>query len=262
MKYFIYIITFVFLNLSALWANSTLVVGASAVPHAEILEFVKPYLKKQNINLKIIIFQDYILPNKALASGDIQANFFQHEAYLEGQNKQNSYNFVSVAKVHIEPMGIYSQSYANLKDIKENDKIIFSNSVADRGRVLLLLQAAGLIKLKKGIKVTALDIPDIIYNPKSLSFVNNVDPAMLPQIYKRLEGVTVINTNYALEAGINPLKDALFLEPSNSPYVNILVTTKELQNDPRIQALANALRSKETKDFILKKYKGAIVPAS
>lgn len=261
MKYLFYIIFSVFLNLSALWANSTLVVGASAVPHAEILEFVKPYLKKSNINLKIIIFQDYILPNKALASGDIQANFFQHEAYLDAQKKQNDYNFVSVAKVHIEPMGIYSKAYKSLKGIKNHDQIIFSNSVADRGRVLLLLQAAGLIKLKKGIKVTALDIPDIIYNPKSLILVNNVDPAMLPQIYNRLEGITVINTNYALEAGINPLKDALFLEPSNSPYVNVLVTTKELQNDPRIQVLVNALKSKETKDFILKKYKGAIVPA-
>ncbi|XWO13563.1 Methionine-binding lipoprotein MetQ [Candidatus Hepatincola sp. Pdp] len=262
MKYLFYIIFLVFLNLSALWANSTLVVGASAVPHAEILEFVKPYLKKSNINLKIVIFQDYILPNKALATGDIQANFFQHEAYLEAQIKQNDYNFVAVAKVHIEPMGIYSKNYTSLQDIKLGSQIIFSNSVADRGRVLLLLQAAGLIKLKQGIKITALDISDIIYNPKNLSFVNNVDPAMLPQIYNRLEGVTVINTNYALEAGMNPLKDALFLEPSNSPYVNILVTTKELQNDPKIQALVKVLKSKETKDFILKKYKGAIVPAS
>ena len=241
---------------------SELIVGATAVPHAEILEFAKPILEKKGIELKIIVFNDYILPNKALYSKDVDVNFFQHTVYLNQQVKDNpEYKFTVLGAVHIEPMGLYSKRYKNISLIQNGDTILFSNSVADRGRVLSLLAKAGLITLKAKVPVVNLDISDIVSNKKQLVFKNDVDPAMLPKAYLTDEvALLVINTNYALEANLNPIKDALFLEDSQSDYSNILVVRSGDETRAEIKELKAVLNSPEVQKFIEDKYQGAIVP--
>lgn len=243
-------------------ANKTtkLVVGASPVPHAEILEHVKPILKKKGIDLEIKEFQDYILPNKALASGELDANFYQHIPYLAEQKQKFHYDFANVGKVHIEPIGIYSKKYKNLKDLPNGATIIMSNSVSDEPRLLDLLQQVGLIKLKKNIGYDA-SFKDIVDNPKHLKLKAKYDAGMLPKIYQNGEGDAVmINTNFALDAGLNPLKDAVALESSESPYANIVVARAKDKDKPAIKTLVDVLQSKEVQQWILDKWKGAIVP--
>lgn len=242
---------------------TTLTVGASAVPHAEILEQAKPLLKKKEIDLKIVTFQDYVLPNKALASKKLDANYFQHIPYLESQNKQFGYNFVNAGGIHIEPIGVYSKKYKKLSDLPDGAHIIMSNSVADHGRLLSLLESAGLIKLKPGIDKTKATLKDVAENPKHLKFDANYDAALLPKIYQNGEGDAVlINSNYALQAGLNPMKDAIALEDKNSPYVNVIAVRKGDENKPAIKELVNVLHSKQIQYWIINKYKGAIVPVS
>ena len=260
MKQLLQISIFLLSSISILFAGE-IIVGASAVPHSEILEFAKPILKKQGVDLKIVIFNDYILPNKALESKDLDANFFQHIVYLDAQNKEFKYNFVNIGAIHIEPMGIYSSSIKSLKNLAEGAKVIFSNSVADRGRALMLLQNAGLIKLQDGVDPINADFKDIISNPKKLVFTNDVDPAMLPKIYANNEAdLILINTNYALSANLNPSKDALFIEGASSPYANIVVARQDNRNNPDLVKLIEVLKSLEVKKFEEDKYKGAIIP--
>ncbi|MBM7651990.1 MetQ/NlpA family ABC transporter substrate-binding protein [Neobacillus cucumis] len=243
--------------------TTKLVVGASTVPHAEILEQAKPILKKKGIDLEIKTFTDYILPNKALASKELDANYFQHIPYLNSQNKEFGYGFVNAGGIHIEPIGVYSKKYKNLKDLPTGAHLIMSNSVADHGRLLSLLEAQGLIKLKSGIDKTKAEIKDVVENPKKLVFDANYEAKLLPQIYKNGEGDAVlINSNYAIEAGLNPMKDAIALEDKNSPYVNVIAVRKGDENKPAIKTLVEVLHSKEIQDFIIKKYKGAVVPVS
>ncbi|NRD76419.1 ABC transporter substrate-binding protein [Bacillus sp. BRMEA1] len=243
--------------------ETTLTVGASAVPHAEILKQAIPLLKKQGINLKIVTFQDYILPNKALASKQLDANYFQHIPYLESQNKQFGYNFVNAGGIHIEPIGVYSKKYKKLSDLPDGAHILMSNSVADHGRLLSLLENAGLIKLKAGIDKTKATLKDVAENPKHLKFDANYDAALLPKIYQNGEGDAVlINSNYALQAGLNPMKDAIALEDKNSPYVNVIAVRKGDENKPAIKALVEVLHSKEIQNWIIKKYGGAVVPVT
>lgn len=242
---------------------TTLVVGASAVPHAEILKQAQPILKQKGINLVIKTFQDYILPNKALATKQLDANYFQHIPYLTAQNKQFGYNFVNAGGIHIEPIGIYSKKYKKLSDLPNRAHLIMSNSVADHGRLLSLLEAQGLIKLKPGIDKTTADIKDVVDNPKDLVFDANYEAALLPQIYQKGEGDAVlINSNYAIQNGLNPLKDAIAIEDKNSPYVNVIAVRKGDENKPAIKTLVEVLHSKPIQDFILQKYKGAVVSVS
>jgi len=243
--------------------NKELVVGASNVPHAVILEEAKPLLKKEGIDLKIVKFQDYVLPNKALQSKELDANYFQHIPYLEAQMKENGYKFENAGGIHIEPIGVYSQKYKSLDDLPNGAKIIMSNSVADHGRMLSLLQQEGLIKIADGVDPTVATLKDIAENPKNLKFEANVDAGLLPQVYKHKEGDAVlINTNYAIDAGLNPMKDAIALEGKESPYVNIIAVRKGDKDKKEIKALVKVLHSKEIQDFIIEKYKGAVVPVS
>jgi len=236
-------------------------VGASAIPHAEILEFVQPVLKKQGYKLEIVTFQDYVLPNKALASKDLDANYFQHVVYLEAQIKEHAYDFINAGNIHIEPMGMYSKSVTDLKDLKQGATIIFSNSVGDRGRVLALLQSSGLISLQTGIATVDLDFRHVRSNPKALVLKNNVDPALLASVYNNQEGdIVIINTNYALEAGLSPAADALAIETSSSPYSNVVAVRAEDKDSEKIKLLVAALQSPEAVEFIKTKYKGAVVP--
>ncbi|UAL51742.1 MetQ/NlpA family ABC transporter substrate-binding protein [Bacillus sp. CMF21] len=242
--------------------TKTLKIGASNVPHAEILEEAQPLLEEKGIELDIVPFQDYILPNKSLASKEIDANFFQHIPYLESQMAENKdYDFVNAGGIHIEPIGVYSKKHKSLEEIPEGGTIIMSNSVADHGRMLSLLESEGLITIKEGVDKTTATIDDIAENKKNLKFKADVEASILPQAYNNDEGDAVlINTNYAIGAGLNPQKDAIALEGSESPYVNIITVRKGDEDKKEIKALVEVLHSKEIQSFIEEKYEGAVVP--
>ena len=244
--------------------TTKLVVGASNVPHAEILEEAKPLLKDKGIELEIIPFQEFVLPNKALESKEIDANYFQHIPYLEKQIKENGYDFVNAGGIHIEPIGIYSKKYKSLDELPEGAKVIISNSVADHGRVLALLEKEGLIKLKEGVDKVSATLDDIVENPKKLEFDTEYAPELLPQIYNNDEGdIVIINSNFALGAGLDPKKDPIAIESGeNNPYVNIIAVRSGDENRKEIKTLIEVLHSKEIQDFILEKYKGAVVPVN
>ncbi|MBO9165651.1 MetQ/NlpA family ABC transporter substrate-binding protein [Lactiplantibacillus pentosus] len=243
--------------------TTTITVGASAVPHAQILKHVQPELKKEGVNLKIKVFQDYVLPNKALASKELDANYFQHIPFLKNWNKENNGTLVSAGKVHLEPIGVYSKKVKNLKDLKDGATVLVSSNVADYGRVLTLFKDAGLITLKKGTDLTSATFNDIKTNKRHLKFKHSYEAKLMPTFYKNNEGdAVVINANYAVQAGLNPKKDAIVLEKSDSPYANIVAVRKGDKNKPAIKKLMKALRSKSTQKWIEKKYKGAILPVS
>ncbi|MCH5585280.1 MetQ/NlpA family ABC transporter substrate-binding protein [Shimazuella sp. AN120528] len=237
--------------------SQTLTVGATQVPHAEILNFVKPILKKQGVDLQVKVFQDYVLPNRAVEEGQIDANYFQHIPWMETTNKENGFHLVKVVGVHIEPMGAYSQKIKNKSQIKNGATIAVPNATSEITRALLLLDANGVIKLdnRNGEKT----VKNIVSNPKHVQ-IKPLEAAMLPRVLDQVD-LAIINTNYALQAKLNPTKDAIFIEDSKSPYVNVLATKKGKENDPRIQKLAKVLNSPEVKKFIEDKYKGAVVPA-
>src|SRR5690625_5179236 len=196
----------------------TIKVGASSVPHAEILEEAEPILAEEGITLEIEPYEDYVLPNDDLASGELDANYFQHIPYLEQTIADTGYDLTQIGGIHIEPMGAYSKSYASIDDIPEGTEVISSNSVAEHGRVLGLLQSQGLITLDDSVDVAAATIDDIVDNPKNLQFSPDYEPAFLPEIYETEEDtLVVINTNYAFEAGLKPLEDSLFIEGNDSP---------------------------------------------
>lgn len=229
------------------------------MPHAQILNVVKPLLEKEGITLEIVEFTDYVQPNLKLAEKELDANYFQHIPYLEDFSKEHNLDLTYIAKVHIEPMGIYSQKIKNLSELKEGATIAIPNDATNGGRALLLLQSAGVIKLKPdaGIKAT---VNDIVENPKKKLKISELEAATLPRVLSDVDAA-VINTNYALEAGLIPTKDALFIESANSPYVNVLVVRKGDESRPELKKLAEALNSPEVKKFIEETYKGAVVPA-
>lgn len=237
---------------------TTLTVGATPVPHGEILEQVKPMLKAEGIDLKVVEFTDYVKPNLALNDKELDANFFQHEPYLDKFNAEHGTDLVSVAKVHLEPMGIYSHKIKNLNELADGAKVAIPNDPTNGGRALLILQKAGLITLKTGDSITA-TVQDITENKKNLQFVE-LEAAQIPRSVDDVD-IALINTNFAMEGGFNPLKDALYIESKDSPYANILVVWKGDENRPEIQKLVKALQSPEIKKFIEDKYQGAIVPA-
>lgn len=233
-------------------------VAATAVPHAEILEFVKPALVKQGVELQIKVFTDYVQPNVQVAEGRLDANFFQHQPYLDEFNNSRGTQLVSIAGVHVEPFGAYSSKVKNLADLPQGANVVIPNDATNGGRALLLLQKAGVIKLKDGAGITA-TVKDIAENPKAIK-VRELEAATLPRVLGQVD-LALINTNYALEAGLNPTKDALVIEGSDSPYVNILVVNSKNKDAAGLQKLAKALNSAEVKAFINEKYKGAVVPA-
>ncbi|MFP3323856.1 MetQ/NlpA family ABC transporter substrate-binding protein [Planococcus sp. SIMBA_160] len=241
--------------------TSTLKVGASNIPHAEILEQAKPILEEQGIELEIDTYQDYIFPNQDLDSGDLDANYFQHTPYLESQIADHGYDFVSAGGIHIEPIGVYSQDYSSLEELPQDATILMSNSVADHGRILAMLEAEGLITLEEGIDKTTAETSDIVENEKNLQFETEYEAALLAQMYESGEGDAVlINSNYAIDAGLSPMEDAIALESSDSPYANIIAVQSGDENNEDIQALVEVLTSQEIQDFILEEWDGSIVP--
>lgn len=232
-------------------------IAATPVPHAEILEFLKPALAEQGVELDVKVFTDYVQPNVQVAEGRLDANFFQHQPYLDEFNKTKGTTLVSVAGVHIEPFGAYSSKIKQLDELPSGANVVIPNDATNGGRALLLLQTAGVIKLKADAGITATP-RDIAENPKKIK-VRELEAATLPRVLNQVD-LALINTNYALEAGLNPNKDALVIEGADSPYVNILVTREDNKNAEAVQKLVKALHSDATKAFINEKYKGAVVP--
>jgi D-methionine transport system substrate-binding protein len=233
-------------------------VGATPVPHAEILEFVKDDLAEEGVELEIVEFTDYVTPNLALSDGSIDANYFQHVPYLNQFSTDRGLDLVPVTKVHIEPIGLYSDKYTDLDQIPEGSKIAVPNDPSNEGRALILLHNNGIITLEDPSDLNATPL-DIVENPKNIKF-EELEAAQLPRVLPDVAGA-VINTNYALEADLNPVDDALVLESSESPYVNILVVRAGDEDNENIQKLVEALNTTKVKEFILEEYEGAIVPA-
>ncbi len=236
----------------------TLKVGASPVPHAVILEHVKPELAKEGVNLEIVQFSDYILPNTQLAEKSLDANFFQTQSYLDVQNEKNGTDLVSVAAVHIEPFAGYSKKIKSIDELADGATVAIPNDPTNTARALLLLQKQGLIKLKDGADITATE-RDVTENTKNLKFLP-IEAAAIPRQLEEVD-LGMINANYALEAGLSPGKDALFKEDSDVPYANLLVTRQDNKDSDAIKKLIAALNSDDTKKFIEEKYKGEIIPA-
>lgn len=236
----------------------TLSVAATPVPHAELLEFVKPALAEQGVELDVKVFTDYVQPNIQVDQKRMDANFFQHQPYLDEFNAGRGTSLVTVTGVHIEPFGAYSNKIKSLDELEEGAVVAIPNDPTNGGRALLLLQKAGLITLKDESKITATP-RDIADNPKDLDF-KELEAATLPRILNQVD-VALINTNYALEAGLNPSEDAMIIEGSESPYVNILVARPDNKDSAAMQKLSDALTSDAVKDFIKEKYEGAVVPA-
>lgn len=234
----------------------TLKVGASPVPHAEILNAVKDNLQKEGITLDVVEFTDYVQPNLALNDKELDANYFQHKPYMDQFNKDRGTNLVAVGSVHLEPMAVYSNKLKDLKDLPDGAHVAIPNDPTNGGRALLVLQSAGLIKLRDGAPITATP-QDIVENKKNLQF-SELEAPQLPRSLDDAD-ISVINMNFALEAKLDPAK-ALFTEAKDSPYANIVAVRKGDENRPEIQKLVKALQSQEVKDFLKEKYKGAIIP--
>jgi D-methionine transport system substrate-binding protein len=250
--------TFALLILIGCSSKPGLKIAASAVPHAQMLEFVKPDLEQLGINLIIVVTDDYNIPNRALADKEIDANFFQHIPFMQEQIKEFKYPIIDFAKIELEPMGIYSVKIHDLKELKNHSKIAIPNDPTNEARALFLFQKQGLIELDtpNNLQATILNIKN---NPKQLQFIE-VDAAMAARSLQDVDAAA-INTNYALEAKLSPQKDALVLEGKDSPYVNILAIRAGDANRSDLQALKTAMTSEKMRAFILEKYKGAVIPA-
>lgn len=232
-------------------------VGATPVPHAEILEFIKPDLEKEGIDLQIVQFTDYVTPNSALNDGSLDANFHQHKPFLDSLISDRGYALTPIANIHVEPIGLYSSKFKNIDELPNGAVIAIPNDPSNGGRALLLLEAEKLIKLADSTNLQATEL-DIVENPKELK-IKPVEAALLPRTLGDVDAA-VINGNYALQAGLNSA-DALILEGAQSPYANILVVQSSKVDDENLQKLKKALQSQKVKDFIQEKYKGEIVPA-
>ena len=239
----------------------TLKVGATPVPHKEILEFAKPILKEKGVNLEIVDFTDYVLPNKALATKELDANYFQHVPYLEDFSKENKLDLAYTVKVHFEPMGIYPGKVKALEKLAQGGKIAVPNDTTNEARALLLLEKAGLIKVKPGAGLKATK-KDIVENTKKLEIVE-LEAAQIPRSLPDVD-LAVINGNYAVQAGLQAGKDALLSEDKNSEaadtFANIVAIRKGEENNAGIKILGQVLNSPEVKKFIEDKYQGAVVP--
>ncbi|NLY84909.1 MAG: ABC transporter substrate-binding protein [Tissierellia bacterium] len=233
-------------------------IGVSPEPHAKLVELVVDDLKKEGVEVEIVIFTDYITPNLSLDSGELDANFFQHEPYLNNHVAEEGLDIVSLGKVHIEPMALYSNKYKSVDELPDGATISIPNDTVNGGRALLLLEANGLIKLKEGVGVNATEV-DIVENPKNLKF-QALEAAILPVTLDDVDGA-VINGNYALEAGLNPVKDGLIVEGGESPYANLVAVKAGQENEDKFVKLLKALQSEKVRKYIEETYQGAVVPA-
>ncbi len=233
-------------------------VGVTPGEHANIMEKVAEVAKTKGLNIDIIEFSDYVVPNQALNDGDIQANSFQHQPYLDNQIADRKFDLVSIGTTITTPMGVYSKKVKSLDELKDGDTVAIPNDPTNGGRALLVLASKGLIKFKDdaGIKVTP---SDIIENPKKIEF-SELDAAQLPRSLDDVDAA-VINTNYAMEAGLNPKKDAIAIEGEKSPYANIIVVRSADKDAPWAKTLVEAYHDESIRKFINDEYKGALIPS-
>lgn len=239
--------------------STKLVIGASVTPHAEILEQAKPLLAEEGIDLEIKTFDDYVLPNKALENGDIDANYFQHIPYLNKQIADNGYDFVNAGAIHIEPMGLYSKRISDISELEDGATVLTSTSESDWGRILTILQDADLITLKNGVDTETATFDDIAENPKNLEFKHDVDPSLLATAYQNDEAdLIAINANFAFGIDLNPADDSVLLEADNSPYVNVIAVRSGDEDSDKIKKLIEVLHSDEIKDFVEEQWQGSV----
>ncbi|MDX3884628.1 MULTISPECIES: MetQ/NlpA family ABC transporter substrate-binding protein [Sphingomonas] len=236
----------------------TLSIAATAVPHAEILEHVRPTLEKQGLKLQIRVFNDYVQPNLQVDQGQIDVNYFQTKPYLDEFNAARHTKLEPIAGIHIEPLGAYSRKWRDLAQLPSGATVAIPNEASNGGRALLLLQKAGLIRLKQADNPLS-TVRDVIENPRNLRF-RELESATLPRMLGEVD-LALINTNYALDAKLNPVRDALAIEDGKSPYVNFVVGRPGSSKDPRVVKLIAALRSDDVKAYLASKYQGAVLPA-
>lgn len=236
--------------------NKKIVVGASATPHAEILEEIKPLVEAKGYELEVKVFDDYVLPNTGLEEGALDANYFQHVPYLEETVSQKGYKLTYTAKVHLEPMGIYSEKIKKLDELANGAKIAIPNDPTNGSRAIQLLANNGLLKVENKDLLT---VKDITENPKNIELLE-IEAPQLPSVLVDVDAA-VINTNYALSANLNPTKDAISIESIDSPYSNILACREDNKDSKKIKVLTEALTSNEAKAFIEEKYQGSIIPS-
>ena len=234
-----------------------LIVGATPIPHAELLDLVKEDLKKEGIDLEVVKFNDYVQPNKALADKSIDANFFQHVPYMDDFGKKNNIGLSAVGNIHLEPMALYSKKVKSINDLKNGDTLIIPNDPTNGGRALILLDKAGIIKLKDNTKLDSTPA-DIVQNPKNIK----IETLSNEQIAPRLSEVAgaIINSNFAIDAGVTK-NEIILIEGKDSPYVNIVTVLKGNENDERVKKLVKALQSEKIKKYIEEKYEGRVIPA-
>ncbi len=231
--------------------SNVLKVGATPDPHGVLLSLVKDDLAAEGIDLQIVEFTDYVTPNEALASGDIDANYFQHLPYMESANAERGYKLVNAGGIHIEPLAVYSQKYDSLESIPDGARIAIPNDPTNEGRALLLLQSAGLITLKSDAGLEAVPA-DISENPHNYSF-SEIEAASLPRVLADVDAA-VINGNYAIPAGLIATRDGLFIENADSPYVNVIAVNDGNQDDPKVQALVSALKGDKVREYVAERY--------
>lgn len=244
-------------GVTALAQDKPIRIGVTAGPHAQILEQVKKVAERDGLKVQIVEFTDYIQPNAALAAGDLDANSYQHKPFLDQQVKDRGYKITSVGYTVNFPIGIYSKKVRSLKDLKEGARFGIPNDPTNGGRVLLVLQDQGLIKLKPGVGLKATPL-DVVENPKKLKFVE-LEAAQLPRSLDDLDA-SAVNTNYAVPAGLNPGKDAIAQESAKSPYVNLIAVREQDKDKPWVAKLVKAYHSEEIRTFVQAEFKGAVVP--
>jgi D-methionine transport system substrate-binding protein len=231
-------------------------VGVTPGEHAQIMEKVAEVAKTKGLNIEIIEFSDYVVPNQALADGDIQANSFQHQPYLDNQVADRKFDLVSIGKTITTPMGVYSKKVKSLDELQEEATVAIPNDPTNGGRALLVLASKGVIKFKDnpGVKVT---VADIIENPKKIEFAE-IDAAQLPRSLDDVDAA-VINTNYAMEAGLHPKTDAIAIEGEKSPYANVIVVRAADKDAPWAKTLVESYHDESIRKFINEQFKGALI---
>lgn len=263
MKKIILIVVTVILALSLIGCTkaeekTVVKIGATPVPHSQLLELVKEDLASDGIEIEIVEFTDYVKPNLALNDGELDLNFFQHAPYLVNFANERGLDLASIGTIHVEPLGIYSEKFDSIDNLEEGSLVAIPSDPVNGGRALILLESNGLIKLSAEAGLEATE-KDIVENPKNLKF-KALEAAQLPRVLSDV-GAAVINGNFALEAGLVPTEDALLLEGSESPYANILVAREaDIENETYLKILA-ALQSEKVSDYILENYGGGVVPA-
>lgn len=238
--------------------ENKIVVGVTSGPHEQIAEVAAKVAKEKGLEVELKSFSDYVLPNTSLAEGDLDANSYQHEPFLDTFNKDHDTDLVPVGKTILNPMGIYSEKYKSFDDIPDGATFGLPNDPTNGARALFVLQEAGYIKLKDGADLTA-SIRDVEENKKNLQFIE-LEAAQIPKQLSEVD-VAAINTNFALEAGINPKEDSILLESTDSPYVNYIVVRAENENDPTIKKFVEAYQSDEVRQFIEEEFKGSVIPS-